>query len=42
MPRFKPLLTQIAVDLLGGLLVFHPSPEQINAAESLIVAYEHR
>jgi DNA-binding CsgD family transcriptional regulator len=38
MPRFKPLLTQIAVDLLAGLFVAHPTSEQINAAESLIVA----
>lgn len=37
MARFKPLLTQIAVDLLDGLLVTDPTSEQIAAAESLVV-----
>jgi DNA-binding CsgD family transcriptional regulator len=38
MRRFKPLLTQIAIDLLYGLFVCDPTPEQITAAKSLIVA----
>lgn len=37
MAHFKPLLTQIAVNLLNGLLVSDPTSEQITAAESLIV-----
>jgi len=38
MACFKPLLTQIAIDLLYGLQVCNPTPEQMIAAESLIVA----
>lgn len=37
MKHFKPLLSQIAVDLLHGLFVSNPTAEQISAAESLIV-----
>ncbi len=37
MACFKPLLTQIAIDLLYGLQVRDPTPEQMIAAESLIV-----
>jgi DNA-binding CsgD family transcriptional regulator len=37
MARFKPLLAQMAVDLLQGLWVSEPTAEQIIAAELLII-----
>lgn len=41
MPRLKPLLTQIGLDLLQSLGICHPRPEQITAAESLITTLLH-